>query len=234
MVDNWLDQNLSIIAFEEMDTKDEADLFVTINQKQKSVQRSVIVSLQSDLKWGSSDPKERLTALASALVKAVSSDPTSPFFQRFSIQGVAAKENQSLTLPEFVNGLTRSSLLGRIIHKGLAHGPLSGATDEQTVARARRVINGYFSRIRESNVPRWEEGRKGYICTNPGIRSELLLLADIFTFLVYKNGLDVHTLDEDTLLKHVGKIIDPLIVYFKTAEDADIYEKFSRKFVRVG
>ena len=112
----------------------------------------------------------------------------------------------------------------------MAHGPLSGATDEQTVARARRVINGYFSRIRESNVPRWEEGRKGYICTNPGIRSELLLLADIFTFLVYKNGLDVHTLDEDTLLKHVGKIIDPLIVYFKTAEDADIYEKFSRKF----
>ena len=58
----------------------------------------------------------------------------------------------------------------------------------------------------------------------------MLLLADIFTFLVYKNGLDVHTLDEDTLLKHVGKIIDPLIVYFKTAEDADIYEKFSRKF----
>jgi len=228
--DEWLDQDLSIIAFEQMDTKDEADLFVTINQKQKSVQRSVIVSLQSDLKWGSSDPKERLSALASSLVKTVSSDPTSPFFQRFSIQGVAPRENQSLTLPEFVNGLMRSGLLGKVIHKSLAHGPLSGATDDQTVARARRLINGYFSRIRDSNVQRWEDGRQGYVCTNPGIRAQLLLLSDIFGYLTYKHGIDVHTLDEDSLLKHITKAIDPLATYFKSASDADIYEKFSRRF----
>lgn len=228
--DDWLDQNLSIIAFEQMDTKDEADLFVTINQKQKSVQRSIIVSLQSDLKWGSSDPKERLSALASSLVKTVSSDPTSPFFQRFSIQGVAARENQSLTLPEFVNGLTRSGLLGKVIHKNLAHGPLSGGTDDQTVARARRLINGYFSRIREANVQRWEDGRQGYVCTNPGIRAQLLLLSDIFDYLIYKDGMDVHTLDEDTLLKHIAKIIDPLVTYLRNADDDDIYEKFSRRF----
>lgn len=228
--DNWLDQNLAIIAFEEMDTKDEADLFVTINQKQKSVQRSVIVSLQSDLKWGSSDPKERLTALASALVKAFSSDPTSPFFQRFSIQGVSTKENQSLTLPEFVNGLTRSGLLGRVIHKHLALGALSDATDDKTISRARRVINGYFSHIRNSHSSRWEVGRQGYVCTNPGIRAQLLLLADALDYLTYKNGIDVHTLDEDTILKHVVKVTEPLLEYFKTADDADIYEKFSRRF----
>lgn len=228
--ENWLDQNLAIIAFEEMDTKDEADLFVTINQKQKSVQRSVIVSLQSDLKWGSSDPKERLTALASALVKAFSSDPTSPFFQRFSIQGVSTKENQSLTLPEFVNGLTRSGLLGRVIHKHLALGALSDATDDKTISRARRVINGYFSHIRNSHPMRWEEGRQGYVCTNPGIRAQLLLLADALDYLTYKNGIDVHTLDEDTILKHVIKVAEPLLEYFKTADDADIYEKFSRRF----
>ena len=169
--------------------------------------------------------------MASSLVKTFSSDPTSPFFQRFSIQGVGVKENQSLTLPEFVNGLTRSGLLGRVIHKGsLAPGPLSGATDDKTVARARRIINGHFSKIRESRVPRWEAGRQGYICTNPGIRAQLLLLTDVLNYLVYKNGVDAHTLDEDTILKHVVKVIEPLITYFRTADDADIYEKFSRRF----
>lgn len=228
--ENWLDQNLSIIAFEEMDTKDEADLFVTINQKQKSVQRSVIVSLQSDLKWGSSEPKERVTALASALVKALSSDPTSPFFQRFSIPGVSTKENQSLTLPEFVNGLTRSGLLGRVIHKNLVLGALSDATDDKTIDRARRVINGYFSHIRNAHPLRWEDGRKGYVCTNPGIRAQLLLLSDVLDYQSYKNGVDVHTLDEDTILKQVLKVAEPLLDYFKAADDADVYEKFSRKF----
>ena len=228
--DDWLDQSLAIIAFEEMDTKDEAELFVTINQKQKSVQRSVIVSLQADLKWGSSDPKERLSALASALVKAFGSDPTSPFFQHFTVQGVAAKENQSLTLPEFVNGLTRSTLIGRVIHKQLAPGPLSGATDEKTIARARRVVNGYFTKIRESNIDRWEAGKAAYICTNPGIRAHLLLLSNILEYIVFKNGIDVHIADEDTLLKQIENITAPLLHYLTTATAPDIYEKFSKRF----
>lgn len=229
--DNWLNQSLAIIAFEEMDTKDEADLFVTINQKQKSVQRSVIVSLQSDLKWGSSDPKERLSALASALVKTFNSDPTSPFFQRFAVQGVAAKENQSLTFPEFVNGLTKSALIGRIIHKTqLAPGPLSGATDELTLGRAKRIINLYFTKIRDSNPDRWEAGRDAYICVNPGIRSHLRLLSDILDYIAYKNGLDVHAADENTIIAHIDKVITPLIDYLSVAEDSDIYDKFSRRF----
>ena len=229
--DSWLDQSLAIIAFEEMDTKDEADLFITINQKQKSVQRSVIVSLQSDLKWGSSDPQERLSALASTLVKTLNSDPTSPFFQRFVIQGVAAKENQSLTLPEFVNGLVKSTLLGRVLHKKtLAPGALTGATDEETIKRARRIINGYFTKIRDAAPQRWDAGKGAYICTNPGIRAELLLLSDILNYLGYKKGLDINMLDEESLLEHVNHIIQPLAEYLSNADDADIYERFSRRF----
>jgi DGQHR domain-containing protein len=228
--DVWLDQNLSVIAFEEMSTKDEADLFVTINQKQKSVQRSVIVSLQADLKWGSSDPKERLSALASALVKSLSSDPTSPFFQRFAIQGVVAKDNQSLTLPEFVNGLMRSGLLGRVHQKVFVPGPISDATDDKTIARARRIINGYFSKIRDSHPIRWEEGKTSYICTNPGVRAHLLLLSEVLSHLAKVNSLDIHAIEEDALLKSVGKVIQPLVDYLLVAEDADIYEKFSRRF----
>lgn len=228
--DLWLDQSLSIIAFEEMNTKDEAELFVTINQKQKSVQRSVIVSLQADLKWGSSDPKERLNALASALVKSLSSDPTSPFFQRFAIQGVVAKDNQSLTLPEFVNGLTRSGLLGRIHQKVFVPGPISDATDDKTIARARRIINGYFSKVRESAPTRWEDGKTSYICTNPGVRAHLLLLSEVLSHLAKANSLDIHAIEEDALLKSTGKIIQPLVDYLSIANDADIYEKFSRRF----
>lgn len=228
--DLWLDQSLSVIAFEEMNTKNEADLFVTINQKQKSVQRSVIVSLQADLKWGSSDPKERLNALASALVKSLSSDPTSPFFQRFAIQGVVTKDNQSLTLPEFVNGLTRSGLLGRVHQKVFVPGPLSDATDDKTIARARRIINGYFSKIRDSHPKRWEEGRTSYICTNPGIRAHLLLLSEVLSYLATANSLDILAIDEEGILKSAGKVIQPLIDYLEVAEDLDIHEKFSRRF----
>ena len=225
------DQSIAVIAFEEMDTKDEADLFVTINHKQKSVPRSVIVSLQADLKWGSDDPKERLSALCSRLTKTLNSDPTSPLFQRFSSQGVVAKENQSLTMPEVVNGLNRSGLIGRTIQKGiLSPGPLSGATDDETNDRARRVLNGYFARIRDANPVRWDAARAAYISTNPGVRAQLLLLADVIKYISKKDDIEPQLLDEDTLLKHVLRIAEPMLHFVRDAEDAEIYDKFARKF----
>jgi len=229
--EKYWDQNIAVIAFENMDTKDEADLFVTINHKQKSVPRSVIVSLQADLKWGSDDPRERLSALCSRLVKTLNSDPTSPLFQRFALQGVVAKDSQSLTMPEVVNGLNRSGLLGRNIHKGvLSPGPLSGATDDKTNDRARRVFNGYFGRLREANPHRWDAARLAYISTNPGVRAQLLLLADVIKYLSKKDDIEPQLLDEDTLLKHVFRVVQPVLDFIRDAEDADIHDKFSRKF----
>jgi len=229
--DRHWDQSIAVIAFEEMDTKDEADLFVTINHKQKSVPRSVIVSLQADLKWGSDDPKERLSALCSRLTKTLNSDPVSPLFQRFSSQGVVSKENQSLTMPEVVNGLSRSGLIGRTIHKGmLSPGPLSGATDDETNDRARRVLNGYFARVRDANPGRWEAARAGYISTNPGVRAHLLLLADVVRYINKKDDMEPQLVDEETLLKHVLRVVDPMLDFIRSAEDADIYDKFARKF----
>lgn len=225
------DQNVAVIAFERMDTKDEADLFVTINHKQKSVPRSVIVSLQADLKWGSDDPKERLDALCSRLVKTMNSDPTSPLFQRFQLQGIVAKENQSLTMPEVVNGLSRSGLLGRQMHKGvLSSGPLSGSTDDETNDRARRFLNGYFALIREANIRRWDLARDAYISTNPGIRAHLLLIGDVFKYLQAKGDLEPQLLSEDEALKHVRSVIEPVLEFIAHASEEDIGDSFSRKF----
>lgn len=229
--EEYWNQNIAVIAFEEMDTKDEADLFVTINHKQKSVPRSVIVSLQADLKWGSEDPKERLSALCSRLVKTLNSDPTSPLFQRFTMQGVVAKENQSLTMPEVVNGLNRSGLIGKNIHKGLlSAGPLSGATDDDTNDRARRILNRYFGMLRDANPTRWDAARSAYVSTNPGIRAHLLLIADVIKYLNARENVEAQLLDEDSLSKQLCRICKPVFDFVKAADDADIYDKFSRKF----
>ncbi|EKD44213.1 MAG: hypothetical protein ACD_71C00212G0003 [uncultured bacterium (gcode 4)] len=224
------DQNVAVIAFEKLDTITEAELFVTINHKQKKVEQSVIISLKSDLKWGSEDPKERLSALASRLVKTLNSDPTSPFFQRFSMQGVTSKENQSLTLPEVVKGLIASGLLGRQVHKLFATGPLSGPVDEKTIDRARRILNSYFSQIRDSHTQRWDTGRSSYISTNPGIRAHLKVLMDIIKYCEIKQDFDAQLEDEENLLKCALRIAKPILDFIINASDAEIFEEFGRKF----
>jgi hypothetical protein len=145
-----------------MDTKTEADLFITINHEQKSVSKSLLVTLQADLKLGSGDPKEALSALASALVRSINNDNVSPFFRRFAIPGVTAIGSQNLTIAEAVKGLVRSNLFGRALAKNLrVPGYFSAQTDEETLVRARKIVNGYFRAIMEANPERWEKGRSG-------------------------------------------------------------------------
>lgn len=228
--DEYLDQSLFVLAFENMETRKEADLFITINHKQKSVPKSLLISLLADIRLGSNDPKTALTALASAVVKALNSDNTSPLFRRFSLPGVPPEPSQNLTISEAVNGLNRSGLLGKVVNGVVVPGALSGSDDAATVLRAKRVLNGYFETLREANPERWEAGKTAYICVNPGIRSHLSLISEIVKYLEYKQKIDFQTVSEKDFVVHICQIASPIFEYVQQADDKEIYESFSRKF----
>ncbi len=228
--DKYLDQSLFVLGFEKMETRKEADLFITINHKQKSVPKSLLVSLLADIRMGADDPKIALTALASAVVRSLYSDNTSPLFRRYTLPGVPPSHSQNLTISETVNGLNRSILLGKIIHGSIVPGPLSGATDEKTIVRARIILNGYFEAIMEANPERWELGKSAYICVNPGIRAHLSLITEIIKYLEHRKSIDFQLLKEQEIIKLLIEIAEPIINYVRTASDSEISESFSRKF----
>jgi len=228
--DEYLDQSLFVLGFEKMDTRKEADLFITINHKQKSVPKSLLVSLLADIRMGSADPKVALSALASAVVRSLNSDSTSPLFRRFSLPGIPPEPIQNLTISEAVNGLNRSTLIGKVLNGVIAPGPFSAATDEETVTRTRKLLNGYFEELRQANSARWELGRTAYICVNPGIRAHLTLINEIVKYLEYKRGLDFQTLKDQAVVDCLVEIAWPVFEYVKMATDVQIAESFSRKF----
>ncbi|WP_297920920.1 DGQHR domain-containing protein [Metallibacterium sp.] len=224
------DHNIFVLAFEKLDNRKEAELFITINHEQKSVPKSILVSLQADLKWGSDNAKERMSALTSALVKSLAADMTSPLGQRFVVEGVSATENQSLTVPEAAKGVERSRLVGRFVNGVYAPGPLSWKTDDETLSRAKRVINGYFENIRCCNPLRWEAGRSGFVATNPGVRAHLLLLAEILADLAQRHGFVAESSREEQILGRIQAYLKPVCGLIATAPDEKIYDLFSRKF----
>ena len=165
--DAYLDHNLFVLGFENMPVEKEADLFITINHKQKSVPKSLLVSLLADIRMGSGEPTTALSALASGVVRALNTDKSSPLFRRFATPGVPPDPSQNLTISETVNGLRRSCLIGKLSGKTLAPGPLSAATDEETVVRATKVLGAYFEDVRAANPERWEGGRDDFHCYKP-------------------------------------------------------------------
>lgn len=228
--DKYLDQSIFILAFENMETIKEADLFMTINHKQKTVPRSLLDSLLADLRLGDPDPRTSLNALASAFVKTWNADKSSPMFGRFAVPGVPAEPIQSLTISEAVKGLVKSNLLGRIVQRTRVPGPLTDTTDAATIERARKVLNGYFDRIREAHPTRWEAGREAFICVNPGLRAHLVLVGEIVSYLTHRKEIDFHIIGETEFIKEICEIAGPVFEMVRKDTDGVIKEKFSRRF----
>lgn len=228
--DKYLDQSLFVLAFDKMDTFKEADLFITINHKQKSVPKGLLVALLADLRMGDADPKTALSALASAVVRRLNNDKSSPLSLRFAMPDVPPTPSQNLTISEAVNGLNRSGLLGRVVHGTIMQAPLSGSTDDETVERARRILNGYFEALRLANPLRWEAGRSAFVCINPGIRAHLMLIPEIISYLSHKKSIDFLTLSEADFIRELVEIASPIFDYFRNADDDNVRENYARKF----
>ena len=97
---------------------------------------------------GDSDPSTALSALGSAVVRAMNTDKTCPLARRFATPGMPRAPGQNLTVSESVNGLRRSGLIGKVAGKIVAPGPLCGRTDEETIKRASYVLSAYFEEVR--------------------------------------------------------------------------------------
>ena len=221
---------LFVVAFERLDTAKEADLFITINHKQKSVPKDLLVALQADLQMGSSDPEEALGALCSFLLRKIASDSTSALFGRVELPGVPARDEQVLTIPELQKGLRRSGLLGRVLKKNRLPGFLSGATDDETLERARKAINAYFRPLEEAAPARWLAGRAAHLLTNPAVRAHLILFNEALRALHASDKLDPYAATPDELGRAASEFISPAIAWLGSASDEAVTERFARKY----
>ena len=228
--EKFLDQSLFVLAFEKMSVQKEADLFITINHKQKSVPQSLLVSLLADIRMGDSDPSTALTALASAVIRVLNIDKTSPLSRRFAIHGVPPEVSQNLTISEAVKGLRASGLIGKLSGSTIAPGALSDTTDEATIQRATAVLNNYFEAVREANPTRWEAGREAFIAVNPGIRAHLRVISEVVSYLTHKKSLDFAILKPEKFAGELKIFCAPVFAFLKTASDEEIRRRFSRRF----
>lgn len=230
--EKFLKQNIMVLAFEKLPRVEEADLFVTINHEQKSVPRSLLDDLEGDLKWGSDKPTERIGAIAARLIKILNADLGEPFYNRVTAQGIRATDQTCLTVPEIKDGLKKSGLVGTATMKRKFYepGPLCEADDESTLTRARIALDLYFTFIKEANQKRWEMGRPGFLCTNPGVRGYLMLLASLIKFMEKTKKIDAKVLDPIDLIGEIEYYLEPVIIFVNSASDSEFEELFKVQY----
>ena len=98
---------IPVVAFTDLKSKTQLEMFMNINQNQKAVSPSLRLTLEEDLYWDSARADSRLKALRSSIVKQLCISSNSPLMNQISIGEDSAK----LAFKPFVTALNSSGLL---------------------------------------------------------------------------------------------------------------------------
>ena len=174
---------LAVLAFEGLTTSKQAELFVDINAKQKSVKRSLLEELYSELNRDSENAADRASAIVSRAILDLDLDSDSPFHNRIQKSDDAKDPVRCISLTSVFGALDRGRFLIAREKQGqvLEYGPLWAVTNEKTLARTRFALKKWFSTIQELAGDWWDRGADegGGLAMNDGVTACINVLRSI-------------------------------------------------------
>jgi len=215
---------VSVLAFEFLDVKDQARLFVEINKEQKAVSPNLLWDLYPDIYHDATDNELQHLRAISLVVRKLNSDSDSPLRDHVSIPSVPSKGRgiTNLTMATLCEALQESKLLDakdRLLYN---------EDYDSTVDFAVKRVKAYFDMIAQSFPQDWGKGNQGLLRTNIGIRILVIILRQVLRYLgflgkdqVYK-GQDLGRFKEE-----VQRLLSPALT--KLAEMSDEQRSKIRK-----
>lgn len=208
---------IPVIAFVNLPSDKQANLFVEINHKQKSVPSNLLKSLDAELKWNSSIADDAIRALKSKLAQLLNERDESPLYNRVIIGEEKSTQTKCVTLTYiFDYGLNKTNLFGEISGRDLIRtGPLyAGDLAERTLEKAYLFFKLLFALVEEKLTDQWElgSGEGGFVARNIGVSSIIVISWDILEYLRKRNHIDFEKLSSqevfDEIRPHFILILD--------------------------
>ncbi len=223
---------VSVLAYENLPTREEIGMFIDINTQQVKVSRNLVNEIVSSMDIDDEDPAKRLDAMHARLALRLDQYPSSPVRDRILTVSQDKDSFRCLTLTSLADGVNEQGLLGtlhRIRRSAMANmlpGPLADVSGDshRTLEKAVVALSLYLSMFAGRLEDHWRLGdaKGGYLCTNNGIRSLLGLLKRLVTHVEAKDEVKAVLLEPEDLVERVSPFVKPLIDFFMVADAGDI------------
>ena len=223
---------LSVLAYENLPSDKEMNLFIDINSEQVKVSPGLLVELYADLHWKSSDPEQAFNALLSRIASRLNSERTSPLHDRMVVTGKKKTHYRCLTQTSIRDGLRVAKLLGTFSKAAIVPGPLStGKADDydENLRKGLSVLSACLGMYSTKLTNHWElgDGPGGYVCTNNGIRALFHVIKDIADHIRQIHGTDLYLFNADETFTEIEPYLQVLIDYLEGAS-AQEFQTFRR------
>jgi DNA sulfur modification protein DndB len=226
-------QTIPIVAFEELPSGKETELFKTINSEQRKVSSTLIDQLKGDQDLESVDDKKRLRAIALRSIEQLRQEQGGPFFHRFKDADLPSAPQNQLTISEIANAIVSAGLVGKIKSTGqlrFIQGPFSRDTTAQTVNALTGGLSAYFELISGSNRERWEAGKGSHLCVNVAIQGYIRLLGELIDFLKKERGLDARELNDTEVIHEIKPYLASILRFNEEATSSKFNTTFAIQY----
>lgn len=210
---------IPVVAFNGLDSIEQLEIFMDINQNQKAVSPSLRLDLEEDLYWDSERADSRLKALRSSIIKKLGNSESSPLFNKISV----GEDKAILTFKPFTTAIANSGLLpsarGNTYNDDSLIGSLYNTNNQdhnQEMNRAKKKIVDFIIHCYdyvEQSYPKIYNREKYFIVSNRGTFAFISLIGALNKFETEKGNLDKNTQSSDRFEKikpYLKSLLDSL------------------------
>lgn len=148
--------HLSVLAFEGIPPSAQAQLFVDINAKQKSVKSSLLQELFAELHWDAESPSVRVQAIISKAVQLLDFQKDSPFMGRIQTADASKDSLRCISLASLFRALERHDyfIVREEHNEVVTPGPFWAGSSDKVLERTVFIIKRWFGAV-AAGAPDW-------------------------------------------------------------------------------
>lgn len=211
--------SIPVVAFVDLDRKEQIRLFMDINENQKAVPKTLRVILNADMLWDSNDFNERRQALRSKVAQMLGEEETSPLFGRVVVGEDETSPIKCITVTAIQSALKKCDFMTQFGKNNciVKDGTFDVGTNQETCDILYPFLEACLRYIRNGAISEWERGdsNDGMLTMNRGIQAVIRVINDIVNHLVDRKELSpkAQTQNMDEMLGKVYFYLDPLNRY---------------------
>lgn len=182
---------IPVVAFNKMESEEQLQIFMDINQNQKAVSPSLRLDLEEDLYWNADRLDSRMKALRSSIIKALNSNSNHVLYNKISV----GEDHAELTFKPFNTALSKSGFIPKANQS-----QWTGNTDtclynvnetnaDKAMKDARKRITQYVDgvySILEKNMNK--DIRDNFLFSNRATYAIIVLAGSLHAFIAQING----------------------------------------------
>ena len=209
--------SIPVVAFVNLEKDKQVELFMEINENQKTVSKNLQNTLNADLLWSSEDKNKQRKALRLNIAQKLGELQSSPFFGRIVIGETEATQYCCLTIDTIESALKSTHFLTRF---GKDNAEIEAGTfDRGTNIATRDVLLPFlidvFQHFKNELPDEWEQGdsNNGILTINNTIHALIRTINDIIDHLVITSKINPKISSCAKLVEEVEPYLAPIITY---------------------